>query len=178
MNNELIVKNANRIIKQIYSDILTNNSDMPPETILENAFDEYFIFETFFRQYFLKYKSTTNSAKQELINELTDTIIYNEGNVKIDELVDIVLSELNKNTTNNTNYKNFKVEPISLTIQVNDSILEIDDNMTDSQTEEKINEILSSNTQKEEPIIEIKENQKGTNKDEKKQRKNKKFFFG
>lgn len=177
MNNELIVKNANRIIKQIYSDILTNNSDMPPETILENAFDEYFIFETFFRQYFLKYKSTTNSAKQELINELTDTIIYNEGNVKIDELVDIVLSELNKNTTN-TNYKSFEVEPVSLTIQINDSILEINDKMTDSQTEEKINEILSSNTQKEEPIIEIKESQKGINDDEKKHKKNKKFFFG
>ena len=150
---------------------------MPPETILENAFDEYFIFETFFRQYFLKYKSTTNSAKQELINELTDTIIYNEGNVTIDELVDIVLSELNKNTTN-TNYKNFEIEPIQLTIQVNDSVLEIDDKMTDKQTEEKINEILSSNTQKEEPLIEIKENQKGINNDEKKQRKNKKIFFG
>ena len=85
--------------------------------------------------------------------------------------------EENKNITN-MNYKSFKVEPVSLTIQINDSILEINDKMTDSQTEEKINEILLSNTQKEEPIIEIKESQKGINNDEKKHKKNKKFFFG
>lgn len=173
MKDEASIKNANKLIKQIYSDILNSNSNITPEQILENTFDKYFIFENFFRQYFIKYKSKTKSAKQELINNLVDTIIYNEGNVTIEELVNITSSEFESNI--NRDFTTIDVESPSLTIQINNSFIELNDTMSEEETENKINEILKP--YEEESEIEIKETRKERKENETKERKQKRFFF-
>ena len=92
--DEATINTANTVIKEVYLKI-TNEillSVVTKEDILERDFNNVFIFEDFFDEYLAKNRHI-DGFKQELIEDMVDTIEANMGDIDIFELYDAVTGE-------------------------------------------------------------------------------------
>lgn len=163
--NDSLLKDMNYEIQLLYKKISSDDLDFSPEDYLIKKFDENFIFEIFFRQFFTTNKYEDSNVKKKLASELIDTIIFNKGCITLTEMVEIInYEEIKPHIESKINPTKF------FDIEVNDVRMEID-----SGYEAQINTI-NIKTEKSENIINIKESE-DTDEQQHNFKKEKKHFF-
>ena len=87
-----IIQNANEIIKKFYQDIKNANSieKLNKEKRLLEEFNDALIFEEFFSDLLDKQTGDLNNYRQYIANYMCQLILFNEGNITIEELVEII----------------------------------------------------------------------------------------
>lgn len=163
--NDSLIKDMNYEIQSLYKKISSDDLDFSPEDYLIKKFDENFIFENFFRQFFTTNKYEDSNIKRKLASELIDTIIFNKGCITLTEMVELI------------NYKESKPNVIVKTktekifdIEVNNIKMEMD-----SDYEKKINEIKIEVEEKDNSIN-IKESEETDEQQRNFKRKKNRFF--
>lgn len=107
------IEHANRAIKEVYSKF--DNSELlkivSKEDILIREFDNFFVFEDFFDNF----SKRTGLKKEDILQDIVDTIEVNAGKITIEELVsaitsppDYLLKKEEKGTTDTNDTELFK----------------------------------------------------------------------
>lgn len=89
--DDITIKNANNLIKKIYDTLIEEEDEEMKFKIVEKDLDDAFIFEDFFYDYISLHKNVPN-FKKDLIDNITELILLNNGNITIDEIYEIIIN--------------------------------------------------------------------------------------
>lgn len=149
-----VINATNKVIHTTFAEIKKNDLDIDADRIFKEKFEENYIFENFFRE-LLQHSTNLENAKSEIIEEVVDTLLYNDGDVTIEEIVEIIYLDRKENKPKKRKEKkSVSIENNeSLCIQINDAFIEINQNTTE---EEKV-KLMSIEQEKDQEIIKVKE---------------------
>lgn len=149
-----VISATNKVIQTTFNEIKKNDLDIDADRIFKEKFEENYIFENFFRE-LLQHESNLEDAKNKIIEEVVDTLFYNDGDVTIEEIVEIIYLDRKENKPKRKKEK--KAVPLvnneTLCIQIKDSFIEINE----STTEEEKLKLMSEYQEKEPDVLKIKE---------------------
>lgn len=164
------IKEINYSLQKMYEKISSDEIDITPEEYIIKEFDKLFLFEIFFRTYLSDNKISEISPKQMLAQEIVDTLIYNKGNITIEELKEI----FNVKKVTRTYVKKSEIKDIEeiddikvFEVQVNGNEIDLDSNFYENLSK------ISIEKENKRSII-VKEDGCGNGK---RTKKSKKFIF-
>lgn len=150
-----LVNATNKIMHKTFEEIIDNSLELEAEKILKAKFEENYVFENFFKE-LLQHSKNIEETKNKIMETVVDTLLYNDGDVSIEEIVIIIYSDIKeKKEKSKLPKKDFGDLPPSksLCVQVDDSFIEINEKTTDKEREE----LMDNLTEKKEEQIIVKE---------------------
>lgn len=163
--NKEVINATNKIIKNSYKYIQTNNLELEAENIIKEKFEDNYVFENFFKDYLRTCNDNLSEVKDKIIQEIVDMLFYNDGDISIEEMSQIINDNLYNNKSD-TLRKKVDIEPETLCVEINNSYIEISENMNDDEQEKLINK--TKHDEKKENKIEIPHKEHNTPNNQKK----------